>query len=315
MPGKEFQLINRYFRGALDTPPEVSCGIGDDAAVVTVPAGMELVLSMDTLVEGIHFLPQTGPEDIGYKALAVNLSDMAAMGAQPRWISLSLTLPEGDESWLQQFMKGLAGLARQYSLALVGGDLTHGPLSVTIQIHGWVPEGQALYRHGARPHDLVFVSGTLGDAGLALELIQTGKVPENMQEILQRLNRPEPRVELGMALRGIASSAIDISDGLLSDLEHILVASHAAARINIHDLPVSAALKHYHDTVGLAVAAGDDYELCFTVPPAEKRRLEKLAGHFPVTCIGEIIEGDGVIQWIQQDGSEYFPSRKAYSHF
>lgn len=314
MLSREFQLINKYFRGALDDSSDVRCGIGDDAAIVAVPPGMELALGMDTLVEGIHFLSETSPEDIGYKSLAVNLSDMAAVGAEPRWISLSLTLPESDESWLQQFMTGFTGLARQYSLSLVGGDLSRGPLTITIQVHGWIPAGQAIYRHGARPHDLVYVSGTLGDAGLALELLQTGTEVENLQEILQRLNRPEPRVELGMALRGIASSSIDISDGLLSDLGHILTASHVAARINVHDLPVSSALKRYHDTIGFAIAAGDDYELCFTAPPGEKHTLEKLAQRFPLTCIGEIIEGEG-IQWRQQDGTEYRPSRQAYSHF
>lgn len=315
MPGREFQFIHTYFRNALADSPEVRCGIGDDAAVIDVPPGMELVLSMDTLVDGIHFPAGTSPEDIGYKSLAVNLSDMAAMGAEPRWISLSLTVPDADEGWLQQFMDGFTGLARRHSLSLVGGDLTHGPLSITVQIHGLLPPGQALYRHGARPGDRIYVSGTLGDAGMALDMLQASTNADDInQDILQKLARPVPRVELGLALRGIASSAIDISDGLLSDLEHIVTASRVGAAVNIQKIPVSNALKDYRDTADFAIAAGDDYELCFTAAPEKDSRLAELEKSYPIACIGEITEDAG-IRWLQADGSEYIPARVAYSHF
>lgn len=315
MPGREFQLINKYFRHALDDSPEVRCGIGDDAAIIDVPKGMELALSMDTLVNGIHFPSGTSPEDIGYKSLAVNLSDMAAVGADPRWISLSLTIPEADKVWLQQFMSGFTGLARHYSLSLVGGDLTHGPLSITVQIHGLIPAGQAVYRHGARPGDQVYVSGTVGDAGMALDLLQAGTNADDIsQDILQKLTRPVPRVELGLALRGIAGSAIDISDGLLSDLEHIVTASRVGATVNIQKIPVSGALKNYRNTLDFAIAAGDDYELCFTVSPGKNRELVQISKRYSITCIGEITDGEG-IHWLNEDGSDYVPAHFAYSHF
>jgi len=205
---------------------------------------MELVISMDTLVSGIHFPETTYPQDIGYKSLAVNLSDLAAMGAEPRWITLALTMPESDEAWLEKFMEGFSELAQQYMLDLIGGDLTRGPLSITVQVHGFVPVGKAIYRHGAQTGDLVFVSGVLGDAGLALRMLAEQALLTNKYNdyLLQRLNRPAPRISLGLALRDTASSAIDISDGLLADLGHILTASKKGAIIKTDQLPLSDAL-------------------------------------------------------------------------
>lgn len=314
----EFELINKYFKDAFNDSPDVKCGIGDDAAIVALPAGMELAISVDTLVAGIHFTVDAGPEDIGYKSLAVNLSDMAAMGAVPQWITLSLTMPENDEYWLKSFMSGFSVLAKQYSLSLVGGDLTHGPLSITVQIHGFVPEGQALYRHGAESGDLIYVSGTLGDAGLALQLLENRlNVSENHRDyLLQRLYRPVPRVELGMALRGIASSVIDISDGLLADLNHILVPSHKGAKVFLDKLPKSEAVCQLADDTAteLALAAGDDYELCFTVPTENQSLLESKLSSDTLTCIGQITKQSG-IRWLRSDGSEFKPSGRAYRHF
>jgi thiamine-monophosphate kinase len=312
----EFDLIDKYFRNALKDGPEVKCGIGDDAAIVSVPAGMELAISVDTLVAGIHFPIETSPAGIGYKSLAVNLSDMAAMGAEPHWITMSFTMPENNEHWLQSFMSGFAGLAKQYSLSLIGGDLSRGPLSITVQIHGFVPQGKALYRHGARAGDLVYVSGTLGDAGLALGLVQ-GKyeVAEKSREFLiNRLNRPTPQIELGMALRGIANSAIDISDGLLADLENITKASHKGAIIDINNLPLSEAVRLQPDAIDMALTSGDDYELCFTVSPEKLSQVEELKQKFRLSCIGKISDGKGIV-WQHADGREYHPKKKAYRHF
>ena len=317
MPLSEFDLINKYFRDAFKDGPEVQCGIGDDAAVVSVPPGMHLAVSMDTLVAGIHFHSTTSPQDIGYKSLAVNLSDMAAMGAEPHWVTLSLTMPENDPDWLAAFMAGFRILADQYSLSLVGGDLTHGPLSITVQIHGYLPEGTGLYRHGAMTDDLIYVSGTLGDAGLGLGVIEGRcKTDEKFREyLLSRLHRPTPRIELGMALGKIANSAIDISDGLLADLNHILLASNKGAVINIDDLPVTDAVKQQHDAVDLALTCGDDYELCFTLPPDKQARVERELKNFcPISCIGKITDGNA-IAWQRTDGSLYHPKGKAYRHF
>ncbi|MGH8120450.1 MAG: thiamine-phosphate kinase, partial [Gammaproteobacteria bacterium] len=241
----EFDLIDRFFKNALRDGPEVRCGIGDDAAIVAAPPGMDLALTMDTLVAGIHFPASTAPEDIGFKALAVNLSDLAAMGAEPRWATMSLTLPQDPASWLEGFMAGFCILAEQYSLSLIGGDLTHGPLSITIQLHGVLPAGTAIYRNGARPGDRIFVSGTLGDAGLALGVLDRHWTVDGKYhaEIFSRLNRPAPRIELGMALRGLATSAIDISDGLQADLGHVLAASNAGAVLDPDKVPMSEALR------------------------------------------------------------------------
>jgi thiamine-monophosphate kinase len=243
----EFNLIERYFtRPAAAPDPDVILGIGDDAALVRVPTGMELAVATDTLVEGVHFPPQTAPETIGHKALAVNLSDMAAMGAEPRWATLALTLPQADEDWLTAFSSGFLALAAAEGVQLIGGDTTRGPLSITVQILGLLPSGSALRRSGACAGDLVYVTGTLGDAGLALRMLQHAHGSAAVAAPLaQRLNQPQPRTQEGLALRGIASAAIDISDGLCADLGHILAASGVGAHINLAALPLSADVAAY----------------------------------------------------------------------
>ena len=316
----EFELIRKYFSKSTNrTTPEIICGIGDDAAVVSVPHGVELVVSMDTLISGIHFPITSSPQDIGYKALAVNLSDMAAMGAEPRWITLALTMPENDETWLEKFMQGFNELVQQFSLDLIGGDLTCGPLSITIQIHGFNLTGKSIYRHGAQTGDLIYVSGTLGDAGFALSLLEDQSLLKNKyhEYLLQRLNRPVPRIDLGLALRDIASSAIDISDGLLADLGHILTASRKGATVMVNQLPLSAALKEYktENVLDIVLASGDDYELCFTVPPERRLNIDEIdPGDCQLSYIGNITDKPG-IQWLQADNKEYSPSARAYSHF
>ena len=320
MPLSEFELIDRYFRNALSNGSEVRCGIGDDAAIVSVPQGMELALSMDTLVAGVHFPVATTPENIGYKALAVNLSDMAAMGAEPRWITLSLTLPQDDpSSWLEGFMSGFSALARKYSLALIGGDLAHGPMSITIQIHGFLPANTAIYRSGARPGNHIYVSGTLGDAGLALGVLdQRWTIDRKYHvEIFSRLHRPAPRIALGMALRGLATSAIDISDGLQADLGHILDASHAGARLDPGLLPLSEALRQLplEQAREIALTSGDDYELCFTLPAAvPASEIKRLSAITPVQCIGQVTAETGMY-WQHSDGSRFIPAGTGYTHF
>lgn len=286
----EFDIICRFFnRPGRDE--NVTLGIGDDAAVVRVPSGQELVLAMDTLIRGVHFPESTAAGDIGWKALAVNLSDLAAMGAEPCWATLSLTLPEADESWLQAFADGFFELADQHRVSLVGGDLCRGPLTVTVQAHGLVPAGQAITRQGAVPGDLVYVTGYLGDAGYALTPDATGS--SDYAYFRERLDRPQPRVRTGLALRGIASSAIDLSDGLAGDIRHILQASSCGAVIEAGRLPLSEPLRAAVDEETgrrLALTSGDDYQLCFTVSADQAGTMETR-----MTSIGETVEQVGEI--------------------
>ncbi len=300
----EFDLIARFFTRESERQ-DISLGIGDDAALLDVPTGMQLVTATDVLVEGVHFPTDTSAYDIAYKALAVNLSDMAAMGAEPAWMTLVLTLPAADEHWLTGFSSGLFDIAQQHNVALVGGDTSRGPLAVTIQVHGLVPSGKALMRSGARSGDLVYVTGTLGDAGLALRLLQGGlqsgqDLPEVDESFLsQRLNRPTPRVREGIVLREIATSAIDISDGLTADLGHVLDSSGIGATIHLEKVPLSHSVRAFMDTAdgwSLPLSSGDDYELCFTIPANRKNDLETLAAGFDCdcTCIGEIDQQSGL---------------------
>jgi thiamine-monophosphate kinase len=319
MPLSEFDLIRKYFRSPSGSAPGVRCGIGDDAALVAIPAGMDLALSMDTLVAGVHFQRDATAADIGYKSLAVNLSDMAAMGARPGWALLSLTLPEPDENWLGQFMLGFNELAEKYSVSLIGGDLSRGPLSITIEIHGLLPEGKGLRRSGASADDLIYVSGTLGDGGLALKILagQETVSGNGRSYLLSRLHRPSPRVELGMALLPIATSAIDISDGLVADLGHVLEASGVGARLDPEKLPLSEPVQQLGSerAWGIAATSGDDYELCFTVSPDRRIALEKKCKQeCPVTCIGSITAQPGM-QWVRTDGSVFQPEGSGYRHF
>lgn len=317
----EFNIIERYFTRQQKTDPAIALGIGDDAAILRVPEGMELAVSMDTLVEGVHFPAATHPADIGYKALAVSLSDMAAMGAEPRWATLALTLPESDEPWLESFSKGFFNLAERYGVQLIGGDTTRGPLAITVQIHGLVPAETALRRSAARSGDLIYVTGELGDAGLALLLLQEkiSLSAEQVACVMTRLNRPEPRVKEGLALRGIAHAAIDLSDGLAADLGHILKASGVGATLHMERLPLSPAVTSVLDKAGgwnLPLNAGDDYELCFTVPRENQTKLQKATQQFPCrcTCIGMIEETLG-LRCRLVNGELFEPIRTGYQHF
>jgi thiamine-monophosphate kinase len=289
----EFELITHYFNQRFPQRTEVILGIGDDAALCTIPNGMQLAVTIDTLVEGVHFPHTTTAENIGYKALAVNLSDLAAMGAKPAWMTLALTCPQADEQWFTEFSHGLLSLAELYQVSLIGGDTTSGPLTITIQIAGYVPPQQALQRRGAQPGDGIYVTGTVGDAGLGLAAVQQRlHLPIAAKQYVEsRLHRPTPRVTEGQALRGIASSAIDISDGLAADLEHILTASGVGATINLDKLPLSKVLRQHltmEEAWQLAMTAGDDYELCFTVPPQQERQLVATMPKDIYTRIGTI---------------------------
>lgn len=293
----EFDLIRRYFTRPT---PSAILGVGDDAALLRVSAGMELAVSVDMLVEGRHFAPQDGPGTVGHKSLAVNLSDMAAMGATPRWVTLALALPAADEKWLRGFAGGFFSLAGKFGVELIGGDTTRGPLNICVQIMGEVPAGQALRRDGAKAGDEIWVTGTLGNAALALAHYQCRVELEHLEAaaMLPFLHLPQPRVAAGTALRGIATSAIDISDGLLADLGHILELSDVGAEIHFEHLPLHEVMRRH---IGLDVArdcvlaGGDDYELCFTAPAARHAEIAALAQglDLPFTCIGRITPETG----------------------
>ena len=312
----ERQIIERFFARSLHRP-EVVVGIGDDAAVVRPPAGYELVFTTDTLVEDVHFLRDADARMLGHKSLAVNLSDLAAMGADPAYALLSLTLPRVDDEWLTAYSEGFFGLASRYGVALVGGNLARGPLSITIQATGHVPNGRALLRSGARPGDLVFVSGTLGDASTALRYLRGERLlgPGSADYCLRRLHAPEPRVKLGLALRGLASAACDVSDGLAQDLGRILVASGVGASIDVARLPLSeSAGPRDVWSIRQALAGGDDYELVFTASPARAPEIERsVLPVMPIHCIGVIERQPGLR--VQHQGKEWKQPAGGYDHF
>lgn len=292
MAGGEFELIARHF-SAFGRGPGVVLGVGDDAAVLSIPEGCELVTSVDTLVEGVHFPEDAFPEDIGYRCVAVAASDLAAMGASPLATTLALTLPEADDFWLHAFSEGIGQACSAFHLPLVGGDTTRGPRTISVQVFGVIERGRAVRRGGARPGDAVFVSGTPGDAAAGLAVLQSRWQPEpdHGEYLLGRYYRPTPRLALGAQLPGIASAAIDVSDGLLQDLGHIAAASGCAIEILVEQLPLSAALQSHPDRqqqLAWALSGGDDYELCITLsqdcrPPAG------------FTRIGTVQEGEGVV--------------------
>ena len=307
---------------------DVRLGIGDDAALLAVPPGQLLAVSTDTLVAGVHFPQSTKAYDIGWKALAVNLSDLAAMGATPAWATLALTLAQADARWVGEFCDGFATLAREFKLALVGGDTTQGPLSISVTVHGFVPEGAALLRSGARAGDAVFVTGTLGDAAAALRCLdkndsEAGRLlsapPGTRESLIERLNRPLPRVAQGLALRGRASACIDVSDGLLADLGHVCIASGVGAEIDVEALPKSAALLAVFDAAAQRIfqmAGGDDYELCFT---AAEDKAASLLGDLArsgcaATRIGRIVAETGV-RVHDRSGNRIVIARPGWEHF
>ena len=262
----EFELIQNYFNWPL-SDPDIELGIGDDAAIFNLDSGYQLVTTTDTLSEGVHFFKNDSPEDIAYKSLAVNLSDIAAMGATAKCFTLALTLPKLDEIWLKQFSQSLKQTSKKYNVSLIGGDTTRGPLNITITMMGVVETSKAIKRSGARNSDNIYVSGEIGDAALCLKKINAGERPHKAELI--KLNRPIPRIELGSALKGIANSCIDISDGLEQDLSHIIKASKVGAMVDIQELPLSQSMIKYiesNDDWALPLCGGDDYELCFTAP-------------------------------------------------
>lgn len=369
----EFDLIERI-RSRVPSSPDIVLGIGDDAAVVRVPPDRELVICADTLNAGVHFPLDTAPFDIGWKALAVNLSDLAAMGAQPAWCTLSLSMPADDPAWLDSFLDGFLELAGQHGIALIGGDTTRGPLSIGVTVHGLVEPGRALRRDGAQLGDDIWVSGTLGDAAAALWLMANAGVgaiayagrnaepalaapptqrahprrdetaasatgtaadpprnagdpndpmplnasafPANLRE---RLDRPQPRVAVGLGLVGIAHAAIDISDGLWSDLGHVCTASGLGAVVEVDALPVSPELSQGFATAvrrTLQSSGGDDYELCFTAPASARAQVEAIALQTAtaLTRIGQMVAGTGVAG-INAEDAPWQPGRTGWVHF
>ena len=314
----EFELIRTFFARQPVSRADVAAGIGDDAALLRPPAGQLLAVTSDLLVSGVHFLPDVEPYSLGHKALAVNLSDLAAMGAEPAWFLLNLALPEVDAPWLERFCAGMFDLARAYNVQLVGGDTSRGPLVIGIEAHGFVPEAAALRRSGAKIGDRIYVTGTLGDAAVALRhrLGKQRLSEDDFAAVAGRLDRPTPRVREGMALRGIATSTIDISDGLLADLGHILEMSRVGARISLDKIPLSLVCRAHIKKFGweAALAMGDDYELCFTVPQQNIGALEKLPFAGGLHCIGEI-EAELGLRIVDETGGSYRPAFTGHDHF
>lgn len=313
----EFDLIDRYFRSS-DLPDDVTLGVGDDAALLNIPEGEQLVVTVDTLISGVHFPVHTSPEDIGHKALAVNLSDLAAMGAEPKWITLALSLPEADEAWIAAFAKGFTQLAARHGVSLVGGDTTRGPLSITVQAMGWVNNGMALLRSGATPGDAVYVSGSIGAAGLALSMLHDSQaqIPDGL---IARLNRPEPRIELGSALHNMANACIDVSDGVIADLGHILESSVVGAELQLADMPYSDEVSQWigaGNNPVLPLSWGDDYELLFTASPDHEEELQQLSEslELPITRIGTVTEQAG-LRIKSAEGEIINVPASGYDHF
>lgn len=318
----EFSLIARYFDRVRSSRLDVETGIGDDCALLSIPDKQTLAISTDTLVSGNHFLPDIDPADLARKALAVNLSDLAAMGADPAWLTLALTMPEINEAWLEAFSDSLFEQLNYYDMQLIGGDTTKGPLSMTLGIHGFVPEGRALKRSGAKPGDWIYITGTPGDSAAGLAILQDRlQVNEaaDVDYLLKRHLNPTPRILTGQALRNLANSAIDLSDGLISDLGHILKASECGARIDLDAMPFSDAMKRHvepEQALKWALSGGEDYELCFTVPELNRGALDVALGNFGMayTCIGQIsadVEG----LHFQREGKPVTLDWKGYDHF
>lgn len=309
----EFELIRRYFLplSKAGRNSAVIVSSGDDCAIQRVGAGKDLVFSIDTLVEGVHFPAGYSPERLGWRSLAVAASDLAAMGAEPVCFTLAMTLPEADPEWLAAFSSGLSTAAARFGLDLVGGDITRGPLTLSLQVHGTVPADGAIKRSGAKPGDLICVSGTLGNAGAALAILDLQAPGAWQSELLSHYHNPQPRLALGCALRGKASAAVDISDGLVADLRHLLDASGAGGEIDIECLPLSDALiAERADAKELALYAGDDYELCITLPEAAFEALSSDIRN-QITVIGRVHEGEGLVF----KGEKAPVRHRGYDHF
>jgi len=317
----EFQLIEEVFSTLGADRADVLLGVGDDAALVDTGGSELIALCVDTLTAGVHFPLDTPAAAVGYKALAVNLSDLAAMGARPQWALLALSMPEVDSAWLDGFRQGLHALALQHDVALIGGDTTRGALAASVTLVGLVERSAVLRRAGARPGDGIYVSGSLGDAAAGLYLLQNDQLLDQQSDsyLLERLQRPQPRVSLGQALRELASAAIDVSDGLLADLGHILDRSAVGAIVDLRQLPLSSALRQRFEidqAAAFALHGGDDYELCLTIPAARETELAKISATLGValTRIGTIDAKPG-LRLLDQNGQLQQPSRQGYDHF
>ena len=328
MPLGEFALIERYFRAAGASRGDVPVGVGDDGAILRPPPGFDLVAVSDTLVEGVHFPKASAPRSIGHRALAVNLSDIAAMGATPAWALLSLTLPSVDDGWLAEFSAGLGALARMHEVALVGGDTTRGPLTLGVQVMGFVPQGEGLRRSGGRVGDLLCVSGTPGDAAAGLAIVQRGLADARSADLAAalatlhaRFEYPTPRLALGARLRAVASACIDVSDGLYGDASKLAAASSCAVHIDPQRLPRSAALAAAvsagvftdAEAAGFTAAGGDDYELLFTLPPAALASLQGELARGEITVIGALASGAGL--WLMAQGVPQPATPGGFDHF
>ena len=315
----EFALIDRHFRRPTH---HTTLGVGDDGAVVRPSPGCELVISTDMLVAGTHFLPDTDPEDLGWKVLAVNVSDMAAMGAQPKWALLAAALPAATESWIEKFARGFFACAASFGVDIIGGDTTKGPRNFCVTIFGEVPQGRALLRSGAKPDDEIWVSGTPGRAALGLAHLQQQAILSEpaLTDCLAALHRPQPRVALGLALRAaeLATAAIDVSDGLLADLGHILKASGLAAELTISVPPASTFGISTEQVQDAYLAGGDDYELVFTTPPCRHDEVLTLSRSLslPLTCLGHCVTGTpGELTVRDPAGGLLDINRRGYDHF
>jgi len=316
----EFSIIENYFSQLGEQRTDVPLGVGDDAAIVDMTHVASLAISVDTLIEGVHFPASTDPFDIGWKSLAVNLSDMAAMGAKPHWATLALSLPKHDEKWLKQFSMGFGKLAEKYGVQLIGGDTTRGALSITVQIMGSYNQNKPLLRRDAKSGDGIYTTGFLGDAALGLKSLSES-LPLNETEkqmLVKSLNQPQPLVDEVLTIAPYINGCIDISDGLIADLSHILVASGKSAKVNVQQIPVS---RSYHwcnsaaNFYDLALCGGDDYQLCFTASVENEEKLLEEAERIDLRCtrIGEINEGEGLTLW--QGSEQYTVQQHSYNHF
>jgi thiamine-monophosphate kinase len=320
----EFDVIARYFnrKNTYHCSQVAECSIGDDCALLNIPPEKSLAVSTDTLVENVHFLRDINPYDLGYKALAVNLSDLAAMGADPVWLTLSLTIPRPNENWLAAFSQGLFELIDNYNMQLIGGDTTRGPLSITLSVYGLIPKGSSMKRDGAIIGDRIYVTGTLGNSAAGLDLhLRKDQDSLLCQNLLQHHLRPTPRVRQGKLLRGLASSAIDISDGLIADLRHIIKASDCGAIIYLENVPLSIELYNhfeYSQVLKWALSGGEDYELCFTIPDKKSSILKTMVDSkefgMQLTCIGEIITDEKRLVLIHE-GKEIQLDHEGFDHF
>ena len=333
-PLGEFDLIERFFKTGADSlrkneSSAIALGIGDDCALIKPSANEEIAITSDMLVEDRHFFAGADSELLGRKALAVNLSDLAAMGARPLGFTLAIALPSVDEAWLSAFSKGLFAVAKEYSCPLIGGDTTAGPLTISITAFGSVPSGKAIRRSGAKPGDDIWASGTLGDARLTLAALrhEINLSSIDLQQIEHRMHQPSPRIELGIQLRDVASAALDISDGLLGDLGHILKQSQVDAQIDLSKLPKSNVLQKQALSIQnlFAACGGDDYEICFTAPPSQQEKIQAISKllNLPLTLIGKILpkaKTEATMHLLDASGNKFSdiesaPFLKSFDHF